>query len=87
MNKTKEIMKQQRVCVMVPTYNNAGTVVDVVKGILQLTDDLIVVTTLRTAERVMRCLPASRRPWPWTMITPLPLMPMDSTCLRISLFS
>lgn len=43
MNKTKEIMKQQRVCVMVPTYNNAGTVVDVVKGILQLTDDLIVV--------------------------------------------
>ena len=32
MNKTKEIMKQQRVCVMVPTYNNAGTVVDVVKG-------------------------------------------------------
>ena len=36
-------MKQQRVCVMVPTYNNAGTVVDVVKGILQLTDDLIVV--------------------------------------------
>ena len=43
MNQTKEIMKQHRICVIVPTYNNATTVVEVVEQILLMADDVMVV--------------------------------------------
>ena len=43
MNQTKEIMKQHRICVIVPTYNNATTIVSVVERVLLMTDDVIVV--------------------------------------------
>lgn len=43
MNDVRDLMKQYRVCVVVPTYNNAKTIVEVVRRILLLTDDVIVV--------------------------------------------
>ncbi len=43
MTNLSEVMKQQNICVVVPTYNNAGTVVQVLQRILDLTDQVIVV--------------------------------------------
>lgn len=40
---TREIMKAERICVIVPTYNNAGTIIDVLQRIKVYTDDIIVV--------------------------------------------
>ena len=40
---TREIMKAERICVIVPTYNNAGTIIDVLQRIKAYTDDIIVV--------------------------------------------
>ncbi|MCI6619746.1 MAG: glycosyltransferase family 2 protein [Prevotella sp.] len=43
MNKTLDYLKQERICVIVPTYNNAGTIVDVLKRIRAYAADVIVV--------------------------------------------
>ena len=43
MNTTSERMKRQNICVVVPTYNNGGTIVDVLRRILFQTDKVIVV--------------------------------------------
>jgi glycosyltransferase involved in cell wall biosynthesis len=43
MNTTNERMKRQRICVVVPTYNNGSTLVGVLQRILLLTDQVIVV--------------------------------------------
>lgn len=40
---TAAIFRQQRICVVVPTYNNAGTLADVLNGILRHVGDVIVV--------------------------------------------
>ena len=40
---SKSLFKQTRTCAIVPTYNNAGTVVDVVRRTLSYIDDVIVV--------------------------------------------
>ncbi len=39
----QEQMKAMRICVVVPTYNNAGTIVGVLQRILAITNDVIVV--------------------------------------------
>lgn len=43
MNTTNESMKHQNICVVVPTYNNGGTIVDVLQRILLVTDQVILV--------------------------------------------
>lgn len=43
MQDTKQRFKQLKACVLIPTYNNAGTLADVLTNVLQYTDDLIVV--------------------------------------------
>jgi glycosyltransferase involved in cell wall biosynthesis len=43
MTNVREVMKDKRICVVVPTYNNANTIVDVVKRVLVITDNVIVV--------------------------------------------
>ncbi|MDO9254524.1 MAG: DUF2062 domain-containing protein [Bacteroidales bacterium] len=40
---TTEILKELNVCVLLPTYNNSGTIAGVIDGIRLLTNDLIVV--------------------------------------------
>lgn len=53
MNNLKEKFKRLNVCVLVPTYNNCGTLGTVLNNILEYTDDLIVVndgSTDQTAE-------------------------------------
>lgn len=37
------IMKRERICVIVPTYKNEGTIIDVLRRIKKITDDIIVV--------------------------------------------
>ncbi len=39
----REMMKTKRVCVVVPTYNNAKTIVDVIRRIQVITNNIIVV--------------------------------------------
>lgn len=58
MSKTGDELKQARICVVVPTYNNAGTVVDVLRRIRQYADDVIVVndgSTDDTHDLIARC--------------------------------
>lgn len=43
MTDIRQQMKDMRICVIVPTYNNAGTVVDVLRRILAITSQAIVV--------------------------------------------
>lgn len=43
MQDTQQRFKQLKACVLIPTYNNAGTLADVLTNVLQYTDDLIVV--------------------------------------------
>ncbi len=43
MDETRKIMNDNRVCVVVPTYNNANTIIDVITRIHQQTDNIIVV--------------------------------------------
>lgn len=53
MQDTKQRFKQLKACVLIPTYNNAGTLADVLSKVLEYTDDLIVVndgSTDNTAE-------------------------------------
>ena len=40
---TAEIIDKYKVCVLLPTYNNSGTLVGVIEGIIKLTTNLIVV--------------------------------------------
>ena len=40
---TRKSLKRRGICVIVPTYNNAGTIVDVVRRSLEQCDDVIVV--------------------------------------------
>ena len=39
----KERLRSRAVCVVIPTYNNAGTILDVVRRSLEQCDDVIVV--------------------------------------------
>ena len=39
----KSRLKSRGICVIIPTYNNAGTIVDVVRRSLEQCDDVIVV--------------------------------------------
>lgn len=43
MTTTQQLMKDYRVCVVVPTYNNAATVGDVIRRIADITTDIVVV--------------------------------------------
>jgi glycosyltransferase involved in cell wall biosynthesis len=43
MNSVRDAFKERKVCVLVPTYNNASTIGTVSKKLLQYTDDIIVV--------------------------------------------
>lgn len=38
-----------RICAVIPTYNNAGTILDVVKGVLRQLPDVVVVIDGSTA--------------------------------------
>lgn len=52
---TQKYMKEARICVIVPTFNNAGTIADVVNRVLSYTDNVIVVNdgcTDDTSERL-----------------------------------
>lgn len=42
-NNISESFNRNKCCVVVPTYNNAGTLTSVIKGILEYTDNLIVI--------------------------------------------
>ncbi|MCQ2142781.1 MAG: glycosyltransferase family 2 protein [Bacteroidales bacterium] len=46
--------KDTRICVIVPTYNNAGTVADVVRRVLALIPDVIVVNDGSTDDTLLR---------------------------------
>ena len=46
----KETLRDRRICVVVPTYNNGGTIVDVVSRVLTACDDVIVVNDGSTDE-------------------------------------
>jgi len=39
----KTIFSLQKICVIVPTYNNSGTIAEVIRGIQIYTDNIIVV--------------------------------------------
>ncbi len=43
MNSTSEIFKARKICVLVPTYNNSGTIASVLQKLLLYTDDVVVV--------------------------------------------
>lgn len=43
MKTTNDSMKRQNICVVVPTYNNGGTIADVLRRILLITDRVILV--------------------------------------------
>lgn len=43
MDHTSDIMKKERICVVVPTYKNEGTIIDILRRIKKITDDIIVV--------------------------------------------
>lgn len=43
MKTVSDILKEERICVIVPTFNNAGTIADVLRRIHQITDNIIVV--------------------------------------------
>jgi glycosyltransferase involved in cell wall biosynthesis len=43
MKTVSDILKEERICVVVPTFNNAGTIADVLRRIHQITDNIIVV--------------------------------------------
>lgn len=42
-NSVKQTMKAHKICVLIPTYNNAGTLGDVLTEVLKYSDDVIVV--------------------------------------------
>jgi len=50
----KKIMDDNRICVVVPTYNNGDTVVDVINRILKYTDNIILVDDGCTDNTVQR---------------------------------
>ncbi|MBO4504306.1 MAG: glycosyltransferase family 2 protein [Bacteroidales bacterium] len=50
---TKSLMKSQRACVIIPTYNNASTVVDVVRSVLHYCEDVFVVNDGCTDDTMM----------------------------------
>ena len=53
MNNTGKIIDKERICVIVPTYNNGSTIIDVIKRIYKYTNHVIVVNdgcTDQTAE-------------------------------------
>lgn len=55
MSKTLDYLKQARICVIIPTYNNAGTIVEVLKRIRSYAADVIVVndgSTDDTAKKI-----------------------------------
>ena len=45
-----ETMRRHKICVLVPTYNNGGTIRDVIAGILDFCADVIVVNDGSTDE-------------------------------------
>lgn len=51
---TDNLPKTERVCVIVPTYNNGGTVGEVLRGILRHTPDVIVVVDGSTDDTLRR---------------------------------
>lgn len=56
----RRIMREEHICVVVPTYNNGGTIVDVVRRILPFTHDVIVVndgSTDDTHQKLMAAFP------------------------------
>ena len=58
---TREILKAHRVCVVVPTYNNATTIVDVLERILAVADDVVVVADGCTDDTLQRLAPFEKR--------------------------
>lgn len=40
---TTEFMNREKICVIVPTYNNSGTIADVLSRIYKITQNIIVV--------------------------------------------
>lgn len=54
----REIMDTDHICVVVPTYNNAGTIIDVITRIHEITDNIIIVNdgcTDNTADLIEAC--------------------------------
>ncbi|MCC6462176.1 MAG: DUF2062 domain-containing protein [Saprospiraceae bacterium] len=43
MDTNRQLFKDQQVCVLIPTYNNAGTLAQVIEGVAHYTDDIVVV--------------------------------------------
>ena len=43
MNDVRQYMNEQKVCVVIPTYNNAATIADILRRTLAITDYVIVV--------------------------------------------
>lgn len=52
-NQCRETLRQYRCCVLIPTYNNDGTLAEVIRGVQEYADDIVVVndgSTDRTSE-------------------------------------
>ncbi len=46
----QEIFRQRKICVLIPTYNNAGSLASVIDGVMQYTNQIIVVNDGSTDE-------------------------------------
>ncbi len=58
---TKALFKREKVCVVIPTYNNDKTVVDVIRQVMAYCDDILVVDdgSTDTTSKVLQSLPSS----------------------------
>ncbi|SFF92273.1 glycosyltransferase family 2 protein [Prevotella sp. KH2C16] len=56
MSKWQDMMEKERICVIVPTFNNAGTIVDVLRRIGKITHNIIVVNDGCTDDTHQRIL-------------------------------
>ncbi len=56
-----ELFRQRKICVLIPTYNNAGTLASVVGDVLRYTDQIIVVNDGSTDEtaKIIESLPVT----------------------------
>ena len=61
MSKTLDYLKQARICVIIPTYNNAGTIIEVLKRIRSYAADVIVVNDGSTDDTAKKIAEARRR--------------------------
>lgn len=54
-----ELFRQRKICVLIPTYNNAGTLAAVVRDVMRYTDQIIVVNDGSTDEtsKIIESLP------------------------------